>query len=229
MLDSCMKSSEYEVWEHCTPSKDDLQPYKEYQCTVDACNTVLYNRSHYEMHMLKKHRLPIPKITRAFKYHCPQEDCHYHPSNQQDKYFMNLKYLKQHYQKVHLAKAHVCEECKKSFITPSKLTLHREKSCGRTFSCHVCHWKYDSYESLRVHMKRKKHTPSLSCDLNSTKATNNNQTPAKCAIKRIITHTTSTSKKRKAPREMKPLSPKNCNANKDIAGDYIQLIVVHFN
>lgn len=149
---------ESEHLEHFTPSREDLCPSKEFKCPEVDCRAAFHNRSHYVMHMSKRHGVSVTKMRSASKYHCPEDGCLYHEDNTHGKYFSNFKYLKQHFQKIHLTKAHSCGRCKKAFITESKLVLHEQKSCGKVYMCHDCSWKFESREALLMHMKRKKHS-----------------------------------------------------------------------
>lgn len=195
------------LWEHFTPSQDDLKPYKEYICPEIDCKSVFHNRSNYEMHMIKRHKLCVAKNRKASKYHCPQSNCIYNENSTQDKYFSNLKYLKQHYQKVHLMKTYFCEKCEGSFISESKLILHRQKSCGKIYNCPKCSWSYRSQEALTMHMKRKKHILSSSNSNNSKLQSEKEES----VVNRC----------RKNRTKLRPLAPSNKKSNQDLNGNYI--------
>ncbi|XP_061386885.1 zinc finger protein 148 [Musca vetustissima] len=68
-----------------------------------------------------------------------------------------MKYLRQHYQKVHLAKNFVCDDCGKAFSLDSQLRKHKRDVCGKAFACRECGWPYESLEALLTHGKRKGH------------------------------------------------------------------------
>lgn len=73
------------------------------------------------------------------------------------KHFKTMKYLRQHYQKVHLAKDFVCDDCGKAFTLESQLRKHKKDVCGKVFACRECGWPYESLEALLTHGKRKGH------------------------------------------------------------------------
>ncbi|KAG6801372.1 hypothetical protein HZU73_03493 [Apis mellifera caucasica] len=67
-----------------------------------------------------------------------------------------MKYLKQHYLKVHAKKTHACTRCDKSFSTEAAKEGHM-RICGIEFVC-SCLKTYTSYEALLTHAKRSLHT-----------------------------------------------------------------------
>lgn len=75
------------------------------------------------------------------------------------KTFTNLKYLKNHYQNIHLARNVKCNKCEKDFITDGRLKAHL-KICGVTFKCPICDIPYSTSIALYIHNKRK-HPDSL--------------------------------------------------------------------
>lgn len=90
-------------------------------------------------------------------YHCPELNCMYQFGQENGKHFKTMKYLRQHYQKVHLAKDFVCDDCGKAFTLESQLRKHKKDVCGKVFACRECGWPYESLEALLTHGKRKGH------------------------------------------------------------------------
>ncbi|KAM7356294.1 ASCIZ zinc finger protein [Cochliomyia hominivorax] len=144
--------------EHYTPSRDQLKPFHQIKCNQPDCSSIFTNQANYEMHLEKHHRLAPPeKSTNTRLFYCPEETCIYYFGPTKTKHFKNFKYLRQHYQKVHLSKDFACEECKKSFTTETQLKKHQREMCGKKFICNDCNWSYDSMEALLTHGKRKGH------------------------------------------------------------------------
>ncbi|XP_023300194.2 zinc finger protein 710 [Lucilia cuprina] len=144
--------------EHYTPTKEQLKPFHQIKCSQPNCSSIFTNQANYEMHLEKHHRLaPAEKTSYTRLFYCPEEKCIYNYVTTQSKHFKNFKYLRQHYQKVHLSKDYICEECKKSFATETQLNKHQKDQCGKKFICNDCHWSYDSMEALLTHGKRKGH------------------------------------------------------------------------
>lgn len=73
-----------------------------------------------------------------------------------NRFFKNMKYLKQHFLKVHAEKNFYCEMCKKGYSTEAAKKKH-VRMCGVKFMC-SCNYSYDSYEALITHAKRHQHT-----------------------------------------------------------------------
>lgn len=143
---------------HYTPPVDLLKPFHEIKCTQPECGSIFTNQSNYEMHLEKHHRLPPPaKLSYSRLFYCPGDNCVYNYGKSKGKHFKNFKYLRQHYQKVHLIKSFKCEECHKAFATEAQLSKHQKNLCGRKFICNDCNWSYDSMEALLTHGKRKGH------------------------------------------------------------------------
>ncbi|XP_073843712.1 uncharacterized protein [Musca autumnalis] len=147
--------------EHYTPPADHLKPYKQLNCTQPECDSTFTNQSNLEMHLEKHHRLSlVGGGVRSFNlrlYHCPEHNCIYQFGKVDGKHFKNMKYLRQHYQKVHLAKSFVCDDCGKAFTLDSQLRKHKRDVCGKAFACRECGWPYESLEALLTHGKRKGH------------------------------------------------------------------------
>ena len=143
---------------HYTPPVDLLKPFHEIKCSQPECSSIFTNQSNYEMHLEKHHRLAPPaKSLNTRLFYCPEVNCVYHYGTSEAKHFKNFKYLRQHYQKVHLIKDYKCSECHKAFATENQLTKHQRDLCGKKFICNDCSWSYDSLEALLRHGKRKGH------------------------------------------------------------------------
>ncbi|XP_075161592.1 uncharacterized protein LOC142234354 [Haematobia irritans] len=145
--------------EHYTPPADHLKPYKHFNCSQPDCNNTFTNQANYDMHLEKHHRLFLSHRS-SFNmrlYHCPELNCIYQFGKEKGKHFKNMKYLRQHYQKVHLSKDFVCDDCGKAFSLESQLKKHKRDVCGKKFACRECGWPYESLEALLTHGKRKGH------------------------------------------------------------------------
>lgn len=123
------------------------------------CLTEFKNISNLEFHLLKHHGLrreTSPNVIKQF--YCPDRDCMYNVEQEKPKYFTSLKYVKQHYLKVHKARTIKCgtSGCEKLFPTVALKESH-EKICGKKFTCNVCNWEYSSREALLTHFRRKNH------------------------------------------------------------------------
>ncbi|KAK8749764.1 hypothetical protein OTU49_015527, partial [Cherax quadricarinatus] len=89
-------------------------------------------------------------------YHCPVVSCVYHSDfGVKAKHFPKLKYLKQHYLKVHAARSHACD-CGQAFSTEALLARHR-RTCGVKLLC-VCGSIFNAIETLQTHARRSGHT-----------------------------------------------------------------------
>lgn len=110
------------------------------------------------MHVLRSHHsknLEKKKDANKYLFHCPVEGCKFHEKYEDNpKTFTNLRYLKNHYQNIHLARNVKCNKCEKDFITEGRLKAHL-KSCGVTFKCTICDIQYNSSIALYIHNKRK--------------------------------------------------------------------------
>ncbi|XP_003484460.1 uncharacterized protein LOC100748985 [Bombus impatiens] len=122
----------------------------------DKCGLVFKNGPRYRLHDLKVHqRKNLDKtIKENVQYHCPVESCIY--ALKAERHFSTMKYLKQHYLKVHAKKTYACTRCEKSFSTESAKEGHM-RVCGIEFVC-SCSKIYSSYEALLTHAKRSLHT-----------------------------------------------------------------------
>ncbi|XP_015186606.1 PREDICTED: ATM interactor [Polistes dominula] len=137
------------------PSAEELSVIKNSIC-CEQCGLLFRNEPRYRLHDLKVHqRKKLGKITKEnVRYHCPVETCVYAPDS--ERYFTTMKYLKQHYLKVHAEKTFACTSCAKSFSTEAAKEGHM-RICGIEFSCY-CSKTYSTYEALLTHAKRSLHT-----------------------------------------------------------------------
>ncbi|XP_039963189.1 myoneurin isoform X2 [Bactrocera neohumeralis] len=146
---------------HCTPSEEELLPEREIQCTFNGCKSVFTNAGNLDMH-LQRHHGKEPSKRSDFNgkqcvFHCPKIQCTYHEHHTSKMHFKTLKYLRQHYKKVHASKINICDKCGKAFISVNQLKTHMEKLCGIKYTCLECGWDYSSKEALLTHGKRKGH------------------------------------------------------------------------
>ncbi|XP_046814959.1 protein indeterminate-domain 13 [Vespa crabro] len=137
------------------PSAEELSVIKNSIC-CEQCGLLFRNEPRYRLHNLKVHqRKKLGKtIKENVHYHCPVETCVYAPES--ERYFTTMKYLKQHYLKVHAEKTFACTRCAKSFSTEAAKEGHM-RICGIEFSCY-CSKTYSTYEALLTHAKRSLHT-----------------------------------------------------------------------
>ncbi|KAK3911911.1 ATM interactor [Frankliniella fusca] len=129
-------------------------------CPEEGCGKVFKASSALNMHLTKHHRnscLVKRDSSITVRYFCPEENCIYHVSA--TRHFAQMKYLKQHYLKVHSEKKFSCDSCNKAFATQELLRYHSQV-CGVKFTC-SCGNSYSSYEALLTHSKRKQHTFEL--------------------------------------------------------------------
>lgn len=141
-----------------TPPANELVGPTHLRCEIDDCQSVFKNYGNLQLHLRKHHRLQVNKIEENSQklFFCPNVDCIYFDSPANEKSFKSLKFLKQHFQKVHAEKKFSCSTCNKSFGTESMCVSHK-KNCGREYICDECGWKYDSSEALLTHGKRRGH------------------------------------------------------------------------
>ncbi|XP_034239626.1 uncharacterized protein LOC117644357 [Thrips palmi] len=126
-------------------------------CPEEGCGKTFKASSALNMHLTKHHRnscLAKRDTSVTVRYFCPEEKCVYHVNA--NRHFTQMKYLKQHYLKVHSEKRFNCESCSKAFATQELLRYHLQV-CGIKFTC-SCGNSYSSYEALLTHSKRKQHT-----------------------------------------------------------------------
>ncbi|XP_055378803.1 uncharacterized protein LOC129610294 [Condylostylus longicornis] len=154
-----------------TPYPDELVPYKRVKCPL--CDNVFLNSGNLLMHLARHHKNfngskgrrleALPKEVNEEEYQklyfCPIEDCIYNERVLNGgRYFTNMKYIRQHYQKVHIEKSFACKKCSKTFSTIGIQSAH-EIICGKKFECGTCGNYYTTREALLTHTKRKKHQP----------------------------------------------------------------------
>ncbi|KAL7732432.1 hypothetical protein ACLKA6_004400 [Drosophila palustris] len=139
-----------------TPNVAELLPERQYPC--EHCNDVFGNQSHYQLHLRRRHKLnATSNQTDVSSYHCPVDNCVYHVDRQGGRGFANLRFLRQHYQKTHMAKEYTCSVCNERFLLERHLKKHR---CCSAYPCPECGLTYTSKASLQTHMRRKNHLDS---------------------------------------------------------------------
>ncbi|XP_055855492.1 ATM interactor [Episyrphus balteatus] len=143
---------------HITPPIEELLYTTQIRCEVNGCQSVFKNSGNLQMHLKKHHKLSTDSIKDNTDklFFCPQLDCVYYDGPLNERGFKSLKFLKQHFQKVHAEKKFACSKCGKAFGTQSMKESH-EKNCGKEYICAECGWKYDTSEALLTHVKRKGH------------------------------------------------------------------------
>ncbi|KAL5291963.1 ATMIN family protein [Megaselia abdita] len=149
-----------------TPEISTLLPNQKFNCEFKNCKAFFSTISNLNMHVQRSHqskKLEKQKDPNKYLFHCPVEGCKFHENFEENpKTFSNLKYLKNHYQNIHLARNIKCNKCEKDFITEGRLKAHL-KICGVTFKCPICDIPYNSSIALYIHNKRK-HPDSLKKD-----------------------------------------------------------------
>ncbi|KAF2904701.1 hypothetical protein ILUMI_01483 [Ignelater luminosus] len=135
------------------PTAEELQTVNTcLHCTEEGCTSIFSSESNLTLHLIKTHKKERKTDTTVKEYYCPDLNCVYN----EEKFFKNLKLLKQHYLKVHGDKSFICEGCSKGFSTMSSKNRHAEY-CGVNFKCCDCEVSYPCYESLLTHGRRKQH------------------------------------------------------------------------
>ncbi|XP_023018616.2 ASCIZ zinc finger protein [Leptinotarsa decemlineata] len=137
------------------PSVEECKVNNMIRCTEDGCQNVFTSESNLSLHLTKTHKKStLINLDPCIKqYHCPELECVYNSTS----CFKNIKLLRQHYRKVHAPKTFLCSTCQKSFPCENHLKLHVDY-CGIDFTCCDCQSSYTSYETLKTHGRRKKHT-----------------------------------------------------------------------
>ncbi|CAG7819590.1 unnamed protein product [Allacma fusca] len=132
-------------------------------CPVVFCQKKIPKNRSIEEHIrghlvLILQEVQVPSVvTDKFEviYHCPELTCKYSDAKNLG-YFSKLKYLKQHYLKIHAPKHFKCSTCQKTFAALSYLRGH-QAMCGKLFVC-SCNVSYTTLEALQTHARRKEHT-----------------------------------------------------------------------
>lgn len=142
-----------------TPDVAELLPERQYRC--EHCSDQVFgNQSHYQLHLRRRHKLNATSHQAdVSSYHCPVDKCVYHADREGGRGFANLRFLRQHYQKIHMTKEYKCNECNETFLLERHLEKHQ---CCAVYSCAVCGLTYTSKASLQTHMRRKNHLFSSS-------------------------------------------------------------------
>lgn len=144
-----------------TPEISELTPStnKQVICPEINCESTFQNSSRLNFHLKNHHKKvikPEPDKKLIKNFHCPVNNCIYHENSKDYRFFTCLKYLKQHFLKVHAEKLIKCDNCEKCFSNENLKNNH-EKLCGVKLRCNECGWEYNSKEALQTHGKRKNH------------------------------------------------------------------------
>ncbi|KAH8307410.1 hypothetical protein KR044_011495 [Drosophila immigrans] len=144
-----------------TPDVAQLLPERQYRCEL-CSDQVFGNQSHYQLHLRRRHKLNTTNNqTDITSYHCPVEKCVYHADRPGSRGFANLRFLRQHYQKIHMPKEFKCRECNETFLLERHLEKHQ---CCSVYPCAICGLTYSSKASLQTHMRRKGHLDAANKD-----------------------------------------------------------------
>lgn len=159
-------------WKRCMAHKSkhlQLLEADEFICRI--CNVSYKKKISFEKHNSSKHgpdavRFICSQCGKEFKernilknhekIHLPDELKLKHPCSYCGKKFVNGHCLKIHIARVHEKVAlHTCELCGKGCITKSDLKWHMDKHVEeRNYECEICHLKFKSTNSLRIHKRR---------------------------------------------------------------------------
>lgn len=145
-----------------TPKISELTPStdKKIVCPEINCESTFQNSSRLNFHLKNHHKKVVqPEVNHKNfikNFHCPVSECIYHENSTNYRFFTCLKYLRQHFLKVHAEKSIKCDNCDRCFLNEN-LKLNHQKHCGLKFSCNECGWEYNSKEALQTHGKRKNH------------------------------------------------------------------------
>lgn len=154
-----------------------IQEDDEYKC--DCCSISYKTKTAFEKHLKTRHGPdgPIKFVCsicgKQFKerqilknherVHLPDELKLKYPCDYCGKKFVNSHCLKIHIARIHEKVAlHTCEICGKSCITKSDLKWHMDKHIEeRNYECEICHLKFKSTNSLRIHKRRHLNTDKI--------------------------------------------------------------------
>ncbi|XP_068221554.1 ATM interactor [Palaemon carinicauda] len=146
--------------QHVTPDEESLSSITVNISCPQGCPRTFANSSALRLHLKQVHHqsdddsLGLKPGSNVW-YHCPVKSCIYHEDmGSMGKHFPKLKYLKQHYLKVHATRSHTCE-CGKAFST-SALLAHHKRVCGISLMC-VCGRNFSRFEALQTHARRMSH------------------------------------------------------------------------
>ncbi|XP_050709446.1 ATM interactor-like [Eriocheir sinensis] len=148
----------FEEVQHITPHVSSLSSITVNISCPEGCSRTFANSSALRLHLKQVHHKEDecgPATTSDVWYHCPETACSYHVSfGSNGKHFSKLKYLKQHYLKVHAVRDHLCE-CGHAFSTVAHLAQHR-RGCGIDLMC-TCGSSFQAMETLQTHVRRFDH------------------------------------------------------------------------
>ncbi|KAG0715506.1 ATM interactor [Chionoecetes opilio] len=144
--------------QHVTPDAATLSSITVNLGCPQGCSRTFANSSALRLHLSQVHHQAAERAPSAAAdvwYHCPELSCIYHTSlGSNGKHFAKLKYLKQHYLKVHASRDHVCG-CGQAFGTAAHLAAHR-RACGLDLTC-TCGRSFQALETLQTHVRRFSH------------------------------------------------------------------------
>ncbi|KAG7160330.1 ATM interactor-like [Homarus americanus] len=145
--------------QHVTPDEESLSSISVNISCPQGCPRTFANSSALRLHLSQVHHLEtgsnVAPIPGTIWYHCPVTSCVYHIDfGVNGRHFPKLKYLKQHYLKVHAARSHACD-CGQAFSTAALLARHR-RACGVKLLC-CCGRSFSSVETLQTHARRSGH------------------------------------------------------------------------
>ncbi|XP_045130753.1 ATM interactor-like [Portunus trituberculatus] len=144
--------------QHVTPDTNSLSSIKVNLSCPQGCSRTFANSSALRLHLSQVHHHETECTTSSNTdvwYHCPEASCIYHISfGINGKHFSKLKYVKQHYLKVHATRHHGCE-CGQAFSTAAHLAQHR-RACGLDLVC-TCGRSFQALETLQTHVRRFSH------------------------------------------------------------------------
>ncbi|KAL0270604.1 UNVERIFIED_CONTAM: hypothetical protein PYX00_007958 [Menopon gallinae] len=94
------------------PTEEELSLVSSHvRCSEENCSAVFKSTSNLNMHLIRHHKissLELCKKDAVRQFYCPAQLCMYNKDSK--KHFTKLKYLKQHFLKVHAAKNFICVE-----------------------------------------------------------------------------------------------------------------------
>ncbi|XP_060535238.1 uncharacterized protein LOC132707409 [Cylas formicarius] len=135
------------------PTAEQCQINNRIECPERGCNQIFSSESNLNLHLTKTHkRTELERGAAEKHYFCPERACSWSAL----KHFKSMKLLRQHYLKVHAARAFECPSCRKKFPSAPLMKAHLE-FCGLSFTCGDCTASYACYDTLKTHGRRKKH------------------------------------------------------------------------
>ncbi|KRX90362.1 LDLR chaperone MESD [Trichinella pseudospiralis] len=116
------------VFEDVFPSEEELSSPAKSICPI--CQTSFKNWQSLNAHRLRNHAASKSGVdTNSYqRYFCPREKCKY-SKIAKNVWFKSMKLLKQHFQKVHMAKLLICSVCKERRFSLLRDLQFHEKVC----------------------------------------------------------------------------------------------------